>query len=341
VVSSQTCCVALPAYYGGLSFNAKGPYFVLVIVQFPLLDLRSFLSVPTGRLTKPTFPVLDPPTGRGRDWFVRGAGVVRRRHSHDGDPIVSENFYCDASGLLRLAGRALAGNPLRSKVQPYLAFRRLFWDGRWDEGRNGPARPAPVVGRIDLGFGVKALKSERVLDLGGAEVEQLLGAVLAQKVRGAWQPLAAPATDELAFVGPQLSATLLRATTSATHSAQAIANSWWMQAGRPSVIVELDRLYDRAKLPRRAKALSLPALERDLGARVHFQSFDHRGAQIPVWFIGHSSRYERRDVRAQLRRCLARMNAEVAALQMLGRMAADPNFQRHIDSRMPTTSVTS
>ena len=52
---------------------------------------------------------------------------------------------------------------------------------------------------------------------------------------------------------------------------------------------------------------------------------------MPVWFIGHSLEYHRRDIRARLRRCLTRMSAEIAAMQSLGRMSADSRFQSQID----------
>jgi len=54
---------------------------MLVVVQFPILDLRAFLPVPTGRLLKPIFPVTNTPQGKGREEFIRGVGPLRSRRS--------------------------------------------------------------------------------------------------------------------------------------------------------------------------------------------------------------------------------------------------------------------
>ncbi len=299
---------------------------MLILVQFPLIDLRSFIAADTGRLATPVFPVLDPPTGRGRDWFVRGSGAIRKRYSRDEDQLGSEDYFCDASGLVRFQSRPLAGHPLRERAQPYLAFRRLFWDGRLDH-----AQPASVVGRVDVGIGFKPQDRGSDLALDGRDIDALLHAVLAQRIRGTWKPPAVAAAEPLAYVGRDLAATLLRATTRADRRADALASAWWLQVGRPTLIVEFDRNEDAAALPARARALDLPQLWEDSAIRVHFYTFTHEGMPVPVWFIGHSFPHHRRDVRARLRRCLTRMSAEIAALQVLGRMTTDPRFRVEIE----------
>src|SRR5262249_46816886 len=162
----------------------------------------------------------------------------------------------------------------------YIAFRRLFWDGRWDEGPDQPPRPASLVGRVDIGIGFKPVARKGELALEGGEVERLLHAVLAEKIQGAWRAKAAQGADDLAFIGQYVSATLLRATTSAAMRAQAIANSWWMQSARPSLILEFNGNSDVATLPPKAKPLSLPELWQQCGIRLHFYSINHQGAYM-------------------------------------------------------------
>ena len=308
---------------------------MLVLVQFPLVDLRSFLGEPSGRLTKPTFPVLDPPTGRGRDWFVRSTGAIRRRFSGDKDQLVSEDYYCDASRLVKFAARPLVQHPLHAQLEAYIAFRRLFWDGRWDRSPGAPPRPASLVGRVDVGIGLKGKPRGHEMQLDGRQVELLLQAMLAEKILGVWQARRTPgnvaAGDSLSSIGPAIAATLLRGTTKADARQQAIDNNWWMQPGRQSIIVEFNSGSDVNNLPRKARSLSLPQLWEESSLRVHFYLLNHQGALVPVWFVGHSFEYHRRDERARLRRCLSRMNAEIAALQTIGRMAGDGRFQALID----------
>jgi hypothetical protein len=52
---------------------------------------------------------------------------------------------------------------------------------------------------------------------------------------------------------------------------------------------------------------------------------------VPVWFIGHQLKHHGRDTRSRLRRCLTRINAEVAALQVVARMVSDPTFRAVIE----------
>ncbi|MEO8137112.1 MAG: toll/interleukin-1 receptor domain-containing protein [Betaproteobacteria bacterium] len=310
---------------------------MLVLVQFPLVDLRSFMPGDTGRLVKPTFPIFDPPTGRGRDWFVRGAGAVRRRFSGDEDQLGSEDYYCDASSLIRFRGVPLAHHALHEsgRLKSYVAFRRLFWDGRLDERTDGPAISAPLVGRVDIGFGFKGATRQSRPELDGDEVGQMLSGVLAEKVLGTWQPKPGPgvaaAGDELAFVGPAIAAAVLRASSAVKSRQLVLDNPWWVQAGRQSIIVEYNSNGDIRALPRRTRRLVLPQLWEESSLRVDFHLLSHHGAVIPVWFVGHSFEYHHRDVQARLRHCLTRMSAEIAALQVVGRMAADPAFQAVID----------
>ena len=133
------------------------------------------------------------------------------------------------------------------------------------------------MGRVDVGIAFKPAKRGGELALDGAEIERLLHAVLAEKIHGAWQPKAAPAGDDLALIGPQVGATLLRATTSAKM--RRVDGEPVVDAAGPTVakIVEFDGNSDARALPPKAKPLSLPRLWDEGSVRVHFYSLNREG----------------------------------------------------------------
>ena len=115
---------------------------MLVIVQFPIADLRPFLDREY-RLARPAWP--RPETRHNVD-FVRFFGRAYDRPLRSGDPAwPEEHAYCSAARAVRfvpLSGRSQieAGPRYWRTVQ---AFRRLFSDGR-------------AVVRLEVGFRVSA-----------------------------------------------------------------------------------------------------------------------------------------------------------------------------------------
>ena len=89
---------------------------MLLFLQFPLAELRSFLNQKTSRLPSPAFPLPEP----DRD-FIRSFGGVRKRRKGGVEDWVGEETFCHAGRALRFADPT---SPLKC------AFRRILNDGR-------------------------------------------------------------------------------------------------------------------------------------------------------------------------------------------------------------------
>jgi len=98
---------------------------MFVVTQFPFTDLRGFISQPTGRLGRPTWPIATV----GKD-FVRSTGSVLARPRGGVAHWAGEDIYGDASSALkfpdRLRKHLLRVNQGVGNID--FAFRRFFVD---------------------------------------------------------------------------------------------------------------------------------------------------------------------------------------------------------------------
>src|SRR5690348_6650388 len=109
---------------------------MFVVVQFPFVDLRRFLTARTNQVPLPSWPLAEP----GRD-FVRCFGGVVRRRLGGLDDWAGEEVYAGAEKAIRFLpplGSQRIGPP-RQQRSPVSLFRRVFITG-------GPAC------RIELGL---------------------------------------------------------------------------------------------------------------------------------------------------------------------------------------------
>ena len=104
---------------------------MLVTVQFPIADMRSFAPGPQRRLSKPAWPDAHP----GGE-FVRGIGGVDVRRLGGLNGWIGEGTHCRASRLItldKLPALTLmnaADYPFGHAIQTRLKFRRLYVDGK-------------------------------------------------------------------------------------------------------------------------------------------------------------------------------------------------------------------
>ncbi len=177
---------------------------MLVSLQFPIADLRPFVTAPTNRLGVPGWP--DPTPS---DQFVRGFGVIRPRRLGGFQGWINEDKVC-------IAKRAMTFVDFHRLDLPSarIAFKRLYSDGecttKYDVGIRFPGKRIYdlhlLVGRIlDLTVGFRAGRAARPLLAARA---QLAGAYLAASTR---------------------------------TSDGFTPDSGWIKAGRPLVFSESDR----------------------------------------------------------------------------------------------------
>src|SRR5947209_5562703 len=110
---------------------------MFLMLQHPFADLRHFVGTPTGRLSRPAWPLVDTNVD-----FVRSSGLVRRRLKGGVEEWAGEETYGDASFALRFPDRLgdLALGPAGLQGCARFAFRRFHSEGK--------------VARLEVGFRV-------------------------------------------------------------------------------------------------------------------------------------------------------------------------------------------
>jgi hypothetical protein len=290
---------------------------VLVAIQFPLCDLRSFAVEHTGKLAVPPWPVVEPERE-----FVRGFGAVRRRRRGGVDPWVGEEHYCDAARALRFPGRFHPGPSSEGarRVAAACAFRRLLCAA-------GPSA------RVEVGLSLRPIgKRSRPLPLGPST---LLSWVSALPVTVAPH---GGTVHALVTAGGPLADALLHAT---TRTALARPDNPWIIAGEPLLFIEAEH-GELDAMPSGARAVA--GLERHRLALYHARTRSC-GRTLRSWTLV-GARNGDRDVARRLRMHLLRMHAERESLRAvlralaLGRITIAPRepaadaLQRYLQESM-------
>lgn len=197
---------------------------MLVVVQHPLLDVRSLVDQETYRVRAPMWPRPLRVYGRqslerSRNDFVRLVGPVRRRSNPS--TWISEGFYVDARRGVCIAGidKALRRETITA-IKP--VFRRFYHDG--------------TVGRLEIGFRHHGPSSDLLAT--AATGSDLVKTVMSANTWLRGEPRAA---EPLIYFGPIFAQRLLSATTRFVRPDGAPVHDiprWWVMAGDPAVIVE-------------------------------------------------------------------------------------------------------
>lgn len=288
---------------------------MFAVVQFPLTDVRPLLDDDTGRIAAPVWPIVHLPDEPYKAPFVRGFGRARKRSGGGVDEWPAEGTYCDVSHALRLVQSTLRKEaPASGIAKRYCAFRRLFWDGQFQAGGS-------VVGRIEIGFGLRDVFASRPFD--GAMLGELLDALLSQEVRVT--PLRKPegtasaatgSAIKLSNAGPSLAKAYLRASTSTEKLAGLDGHDWWLQSGSPFLIVEYVRDQEVAVLPARTLPVALSGAT-FAGIRVFMGKRVLEGRERPVWFFECDPQGYNRDALRRLRINVTRLQSTIASLRLL------------------------
>jgi hypothetical protein len=269
---------------------------MFIASQIPVSDARSFVPEDTGKL-----PLPDWPGALVSREFVRGLGGVKARRRGGVAGWAGELVYCDARRGLRLAGGAAAwaapaGGPAR------LTHRRFLSDGG-------------AVTRIELG--TVSRRDEELADV--KTVRALIRAWLQMpfEVRS---DLRSWVRTPLAQGAGEVASMVLRSTT----RAGAATAGWWVEAGRPIVLIERD--HERGDEPP-ALERRVPALAED-GLFVSSEPFDAGGRPAVAWLINKTPSADG-DALRRLRIHLFRLHAERECLGRilreirLGRLAVE------------------
>lgn len=195
---------------------------MLLTLQFPLADLRTFVPGGDGRTERPAWPAAQADVD-----FVRSVGGVKLRRRGGMAGWIGEDVHCDAAGCVRFAAglprtfkipaRQRGGLP--ATIRAEVAFRRFYSDGL-------------SLGKIEVGFGFPRRGN---LALPSVDWQVLLSTI-------SRSPLNIPLGNgvhatTLDRAGPHLVARLQRATTK-HGSPPAPGMPARLIAGRPALFIE-------------------------------------------------------------------------------------------------------
>jgi hypothetical protein len=262
---------------------------MLVTIQFPIADARSFLDADTGKLARPLWPA--PLVGED---FVRSFGIVRRRYSGGLGGWIGEADVCDARRALRFEPPAPMSWPGSTDLVPIrIVFRRFYADGE-------------ALCKLEVGFALAPPGGEakfKVLP------EQVLHYLLELPVRIP-NPEGAERSYRLWQAGNPL-AQLYRASSSRSGAPPAGAD-WQVQSGAPILLVEC-RSKERV-------TISLPGRQVKL-ARYPDTELSHHmmrvhGKDARLWLVNDRGLPDE-DARRKLRITLLRLHAEKECLRRI------------------------
>ncbi len=245
---------------GGV-FLFGGP--MLVVVQFPLADVRPFHATTPARLPLPTWPI--PRDGID---FIRHFGPVETRRGGIGlvERWSDDLFYCRAHRALLLpdAPRTAFGDIGLAKV-----FRRFFSDGQ-------------AAARFEIGISVRKVRNTRDgRPLNAKGLLDVLHSVLDLPTRVPYPGSPAEACH-LLLQGKALARLYFQA--SSPVCATPPLHPRWIpvEAGAPMVFVEYDG-YEVEAVPSTARPVNI---SNSPGLRLDFATIGYSRGAVSAWLLG-------------------------------------------------------
>lgn len=231
---------------------------MFLLFEYPLVDMRSFLQEPNGRLDRPAWPIAET----GKD-FIRSCGVVRARPRGGVGQWAGEDLYGDVSSAVKFQNdlRRFAIQVGGAQGQLSCTFRRFFSDG--------------VVARLEIGlrFGIKP--KDRCRD--GLPTLDLIRQILEMNLSVSSSDMRRP-TVKLAAVGSAFAKHFLRSSTAHDFPTDRL-KSWWVTPAAPALLIECE---SSMLLPSNARRV----LFRNHASPALFHSWIQMGNhRISSWFM--------------------------------------------------------
>jgi hypothetical protein len=296
---------------------------MLVILQFPLAELRPFLSINTRKLHRPAWPVPKP----GRD-FVRGFGSLCKRSLGGLENWPGEDYYCEAAHAFRLADGWRRGveTSTGSFARVRCAFRRLLADGA-------------AVARVEIAFDFK--EHDYLEQLDAAQCSQVLRGVAEIPVRVVLVRETESIKDRvrgviLASSGKILAAHFLNSTTMRCPGDVFHPQAFWVQVCEPLMVVQHLR-GQISRFPRYTREVNVSGEDIEL----RYLRYPFGQIECSIWFLGMNPGINKSFAR-RLRLHLLRLHAELECLRqvlrsiveteipIVLRSAACDNLQRYL-----------
>jgi hypothetical protein len=268
----------------------EGNIAVFLALHHPFADLRNFLGIEGGRLSRPSWPEAEP----YKD-FIRSSGLVRTRPQGGVEEWAGEELYADAALALRFPNhleKARFGTAAVKGAVDY-AFRRFRSQG--------------TVARLEVGFRLKIATSTSAASV--TEWLALLRDVLELpvRVRDANRQIQ---TVKLVDAGTILAQHYLIATTNHRLNPHLKPQPWWLCSGMPALVVEYSHSQPIMLPPHTRHVLDVPEADATL-----FHAWLHVGKQCSAWFVATGKRDPKRVRRLRIH--LARLHAERECLRLV------------------------
>jgi hypothetical protein len=271
---------------------------MLVALQFPFTDARSFVQRATYRLATPSWSILNVE----RD-FIRSVGPIRERRKRSVQEWPEEGAYCRISRAIRfdpsyqqIEDPDLAGFALRR----YCAFRRFMAGGILKKEEGTEVRS--IAARMEFGFGVRSRAG--YFELSPDQCAAFVNSILKLPVtfRGATH------TVPLLGVRDLFDDLYLRSTTKHGRNHQRATENWWFRRGSPLALVEFFTSGSLNGLP--PSASRVPALA-ERGIQLAYHRIEpEKNLRIGLWLIGVQPNGKDYDLLRRLRINLFRLHAE-------------------------------
>ncbi len=234
---------------------------MLLVIQFPISDSRSFIDLDTGMLGRPKWPI----PIEDRD-FVRSFGIVRRRLRGGISGWLGENHICEANRALRLSKIApFEDTEKGGKIPIQIAYRRFYFDGY-------------AVGKFEVGLNLN-LKSYQGKVLSTLQTGKLFEHIFQIPVNIPSYPEISK-TCELWQAGEYLAKLYAVNSTRTSILKQGSIPKWWVQSCPPVLFVEQKYSEYNIIFPFPSKPIPLK-LDFDLD----YQIINHAGRRFRLWRI--------------------------------------------------------
>jgi hypothetical protein len=285
---------------------------MFAIIQFPIVDLRSFAFAYPRRVARPSFPQPVPYGPRYDREFLRGFGSARERRGDTDRAFGDDQKYCNAKHALRFVDLdAQRLDPDGRAVSVAGGFRRVFSDGkvvsRVEVGIGRPRGARDLKGLtaadcVKLAVGVMGLQSRvRRFDEGGGEPMAAIG----------YRPVAPLVGQGAALAELYFQATVPRQENKAPIPWTTLkAGRGFVEALPPLVIVEFEQ-DELDQFPAEARVDDADLATDSVGF-LRVQPSTDSAESVETWFI-------RRDAASpinlrNLRLCLLGLHAQRLAL---------------------------
>ena len=271
---------------------------MLVALQFPFTDVRSFVQRATHQLAAPSWSMLDV----DRD-FIRSVGPIRERRKRPVQEWPEEDAYCRVSRALRFdPSYQHIGDPDLAALglRRYCAFRRFMAGGVLK--KDGATEVRSIAARLELGFGLCSRMGyfEPSPDQCTACVNSILK--LPVTFRGAIRSV------PLLEVRDLFDDLYLRSTTKHGRDRQRATENWWFRRGSPLALAEFFTSGSLTGLPPNASRVTALA---ERGIELAYHTIEpEKNLRISLWLVGVQSNKKDYDLLRRLRINLFRLHAE-------------------------------